>query len=191
MILTFLCAFAGVPDTYRESYQAEADGEIRRALTTLDTLPSDEKASYIHNLRRAWLLYLLGEHDASARAYDEASGVSPRALEPRLGKLLPLLAAHRWTEAERVASAILETSPDTTAARARRAWAYFNLGRYADAEKDYRYVLTRYPSDLEMQAGIAWCRLKRGDRDGARKEIDAVLRVAPDHPAANAALAAL
>ncbi|MCB9678621.1 MAG: tetratricopeptide repeat protein [Alphaproteobacteria bacterium] len=192
LLLSLLLARATeVPDLYQRSYDAEATANYGGALAALAELPSSEKSTYVFLVRRAWLAYLKGDFDASVRDYDAAAKVAPDAVEPELGKLLPLLAARRWLDADNTAKALLAEDPGNTLARSRRAWALFNLGRFADAEAEYRKVLAAYPADVEMMAGIGWCRAKQGDAAGAKKMFEAVLHVAPRHASALAGLAAI
>lgn len=177
-------ALAGDPDVYQRSYEQEALGAYAAAVQTLSGLSSRETSSYTAELRRAWLQYLSGQYDASISAYDRATRLHPDAIEPRLGKLLPLLALRRWADAERLGREILKDDPRSYLARSRTAWATYNLGRYADAEKLYREVLADYPSDVEMRAGLGWALLSQGDKAAAAREFDAVLRVSPQHASA-------
>lgn len=184
MIWLIGLALAGIPESYQASYDAEARGDVGGALVFLEALPTAEKARYVFLLRRAWLLYTSGRYPDAAVAYDAAIAAEPRAVEPKLGKLLPLLAARRFQEADRLATTLLKADPENTVARSRRAWARYNLGRYADAEADYRAVLEAFPSDVEMMAGAAWCRKQLGDEEGARRGFERVLEISPRHPTA-------
>jgi tetratricopeptide (TPR) repeat protein len=195
MIFAFLWSLsalgAEVPALYQRSYDAEATADYTGALAALDAMPSSEKSTYVHHVRRAWLTYLKGDFGASVKAYDAAARVAPDAVEPQLGKLLPLMAARRWLDAEKAAAALLKDDPRNTLARSRRAWALYNLGRYPDAEAEYRAVLKAYPADIEMMAGVGWCRLKQGDAPGARAMFEQVLHIAPRHASAREGLSSL
>ena len=177
-------ALAGDPDLYQQSYEQETMGAYRSALATLDQLSRGEQASYTSLLRHGWLLYLDGQFDPSTQAYDQAIAAKPKALEPKLGKMLPLLAQRRWADAERVGREVLSADPRSYLGRSRTAWAVYNLGRYPDAERLYREVLADYPSDVEMRAGLGWALLSQGKKPAAASEFEAVLLVAPKHASA-------
>ena len=182
----WLSALAAVPDLYQQSYEQEALGAYRTALGALDSLPAEEKSSYTYTLRRGWLLYLDGQLDASVQAYDQAITRAAEAIEPRLGKMLPLLAARRWADAEKVGRDVLARDAKSYLGRSRLAWALYNLGRYGEAETLYRGLLADYPSDVEMRAGLAWTLLKLGKKEDALKLFDEVLKIAPRHASAAA-----
>lgn len=184
LIWLSLAAAQTAPELYQRSYEQEALGAWPAALATLEQMPSQERASYTWALRRAWLSYLAGDFDRSIAAYDEAIRRSPEAIEPRLGKMLPLLAVRRWVDAERVGVEVLAKDPGSYLARSRTAWARYNLGRYGEAEQLYRGLVADYPSDVEMRAGLGWCLVKLGRKREAAEQFDAVLHVSPRHPSA-------
>jgi Tfp pilus assembly protein PilF len=189
MLLVALAFGADVSDQYQRSYEQEATGAYRTALSTLDGVTSAEKGAYTYKLRRAWLLYLDGQHDLSIQAYDQAVAAEPGAIEPLLGKMLPLLAARRWADAEKVGQEVLKRDPKSYLGRSRTAWAAYNLGRNTDAEALYRGLVQDYPSDVDMRAGLGWSLLGLGRKAEAAQAFEAVLRVAPKHPTAADGLA--
>lgn len=189
LLIVALAFGADVSDLYQRSYEQEATGAYRTALSTLDGVPSGEKGAYTYKLRRAWLLYLDGQLDGSIQAYDQAVAAEPGAIEPLLGKMLPLLAARRWADAERVGQQVLTKDPKSYLGRSRTAWATYNLGRNAEAEALYRGLVHDYPSDVDMRAGWGWSLLGLGRKDEAAKAFEAVLRVAPKHGTAGEGLA--
>ena len=185
-----LVALGATPDLYQQSYEQEALGAYRSALASLERLPATDKQAYVYALRRGWLLYLDGQLDASAAAYDTAIARAPAAIEPLLGKLLPLLAARRWADAEMVGRRLLALDPKSALGRARTAHALHNLGRYGEAEQLYRSLIGDYPADVDARAGLGWALLQLGRSQEARECFDAVLQVAPKHASAQAGQAA-
>ncbi len=180
------------PEAWRRSYALEARGDARgrpggprRALGS----PTD-RGAYLAQLRRAWLLYSAGQFDESVAAYRAAAQGSPRAVEPRVGELLPLLALRRWREAEQRAQEVLRLDADNYLATRRLALALYNLGRFDRAQETYERVLAQYPGDLEMLTGVGWCELQRGHRPAAATAFRAVLAVSPDDAGAAAGLTA-
>ncbi|MCB9688357.1 MAG: tetratricopeptide repeat protein [Alphaproteobacteria bacterium] len=185
-----LMAVAGAPDTWQQSYDEEARGAFVEALASHERLPSADQGTYTWQLRKAWLLYLQGRYDESTTAYERAVGMAPKAVEPLLGEMLPLLAARRWADAERVGRKVLALDPKSALGRMRTGLALHNLGRYADAEALYRSVVEDWPSDVDARAGLGWAQLKLGRVEEAKRTFDAVLGVAPRHASAQAGRAA-
>lgn len=179
------------PEAWRRSYALEARGDARGALSALDALSPSDRGAYLAQLRRAWLLYSAGQFDESVAAYRAAAQGSPRAVEPRVGELLPLLALRRWREAEQRAQEVLRLDADNYLATRRLALALYNLGRFDRAQEAYERVLAQYPGDLEMLTGVGWCELQRGHRPAAATAFRAVLAVSPDDAGAAAGLAAV
>jgi tetratricopeptide (TPR) repeat protein len=178
------------PDVWRRSYALEARGDVRGALGAIEALPDGDRAGYLYALRHAWLLYLAGRHDDAVTAYRQAEALSPRAVEPRVGELLPLMALRRWQETEQRAREVLRLDADNYLASRRLALALYQLGRFDDAREVYQQVSARYPGDLEMVTGAAWCDLRRGRRDEAATAFRSVLSVSPDDATATAGLTA-
>lgn len=176
---------------WQRSYQEEAGGRFDGALEALDELPASDRGGYVYALRRGWLLYLAGRHHESAAAYQRAVDLAPSAIEPRLGRLLPLMALGSWREAEEVARQALRIDADNYLAASRLALVLYRVQRYNDAEALYRRVLALYPSDVEMQLGVAWCLLKRGRAKDAAAVFRAVLTLSPDNASAKEGLEAL
>ncbi len=144
---------------------------------------------YTWELRRGWLLYLEGEYDLAIGAYQAAVHAEPRAVEPRLGLLLPQLQARKWVDAEATARAVSRLDADNVIATSRLAWALYNLGRYDEAEQRYLAALAAYPADVDSRAGVGWSLLMQGRVDEARATFRQVLDVAPQHVAAGDGMA--
>ena len=152
----------------QSSYEQEAAGHYREALTALDALSADERGTYLPTLRRAWLLHLDGRETESGAAYAKARELEPDSVEARLGAMLPAIALRRWAEVQSLAKTVLAVEPGNYFASLRLAFANYNLGRLAEAEALYRKLLARYPSDAEVRAGLGWCLFKQGKRTEAK-----------------------
>ncbi len=170
-------------ELYSESYSKEARGDLSGALQTLEKLPNS-KHDYVYHLRRGWLLYLNGRYDDSISSYDRAVKAAPRAVEPLLGRMLPEMALRRWKDTAATARKALSLDDDNYLATSRLAYSLYNLGRFDEAEKHYERLVTLYPSDVEMKAGLAWCLLKQGNKSKARALFEDVLKIAPSHASA-------
>lgn len=176
---------------FQRSYEQEAAGQYRDALASLDAFAPNERDAYVFALRRAWLLYLAGDHKPAISAYDHAGSLAPKAIEPLLGKLLPQMALRRWRAAVSTARRVLQRAPKNDHARQRLAFSLYNLGQFEGSRRRYAELLAEYPSKVELRAGLGWCLLRLGRSAQAATEFAAVLAVAPKHASAAQGLAAL
>jgi Flp pilus assembly protein TadD len=180
---------ADASQIWQRSYDLEAQGEHAASLAALNELPEESKTGYLFLVRRAWLLHLSARYQEAVGAYRQAIEAAPKAVEPREGILAPLIALHRFQDAEAEAQAALRLDKDNHSVSRSLAWALYNLGRFDNAERVYRRVLELHPSDLTMQAGVGWCLLRRGRPAEAEAEFREVLRVAPENASARTGLA--
>lgn len=182
-------SFAQTPDSdaIRQSYRFEKDGKYQQALKAMAGM-SEVQASYFLVLRRGWLLYLSGQYEDSARAYAKAVRQEPKAIEPILGQMLPVMALRRWKDAAALGRKVLKTAPNNYLANSRVAWCDYNLGRFTDAKARYQAVLALFPGDFEMRSGYAWSLLKLGEKKAAFRQFQAALAMAPDYGSAQTGL---
>lgn len=174
---------------YRLSYQLEAKGDHAGALARMAEIRAAAGRSYFVVVRTAWLQYLKGDLAGSTTSYREAVSLEPKAVEPRLGLTLPLLALKRWRDLERACRDVLALDPNDPTARARLAHALYFVGNYPDAATVYRKLVADYPAVLDHQTGLAWTLLRMGRRAEAHRLFNAVLAVSPDNLNAKAGLA--
>lgn len=169
---------------YRASFQHESQGKYAEALADIDGLAREQRSTYVYQLRRGWLLYLLARYWDSIEAYRAAIKLHPKAVEPRLGLMLPEMALLMWMDVLGTGKAALKLDPHNYLVNSRMAWANYNLGRYKQAEALYRKILIAYPSDVEMRVGLGWSLVKQGRYGTALAEFETVLEFAPDHASA-------
>jgi len=172
-------ASSSVPDLYASSYSLEANSDNTGALRKMRAVLGQDPNDYVAQLRVGWLLYLNKQYPESAAAYRKAVKRAPRAVEPKLGLLLPLIAMRRHKEALSVADRVLKVDGGNFTARSRKAFLLYNLGRYGKAAVEYRSLLEHYPSNVDMMSGLGWSQLKQGNRREARRTFEKLLRVAP------------
>ncbi len=177
-------------DRYRASLQHEAKGKYAEALADIDALSRDQRRTYLYQLRRGWLLYLLARYWDSIEAYRAAIKLQPKAVEPRLGLMLPEMALLLWMDVLETGKAAVKLDPHNYLANSRMAWANYSLGRYTTAEALYRKLLVAYPSDAEMRVGLGWSLVKQGRYASALAEFNLVLVYLPDHASAKEGRAA-
>jgi tetratricopeptide (TPR) repeat protein len=176
---------------FQESYDREAIGKNDESLAALDKLSSEKSASYVALLRRGWLQYRLGRNAAAVEAYAKAIAAAPKAVEPRLGILLPLLAQKQWPSAEKHAREILRLDPVNYLARLRLAFALYNQAKFAESRALYQQIVDGYPSDMEARSGLGWALLKLRKNSEAAAVFKGVLDFAPKNALAQQGLAAL
>lgn len=182
---------AGIPELFQASYQQEAQGSFKAALnSTLQVLRLSPR-SYLGNLRAGWLLYRMQRYEESQKRYRKADKLAPRALEPRVGIMLPLMALRRWGEVEKLALHLLKYDPLNYTLLSRLAYVYFSTGRYGEAVERYQQVLDLYPSDTQMQLGLAWTYVRMQRRKEAERWFQTVLQVQPDSVSARSGLEAI
>lgn len=169
---------------YQESVDLETEGKYGDALTALAKITGPRGNDYMYNLRRGWLLYLTGDYDEAIKAYTWSTKLEPLSIEARLGLMLPQLAARKWLDAVSTGRGILKFDAENYLANSRVAYAYYNLGRWKDAETYYKTVLESYPSDTDMRSGYAWSLFKQGRHSDAKRQFKMILEVAPKHAAA-------
>jgi tetratricopeptide (TPR) repeat protein len=175
-------------DAWRLSYAAEARGDHAAALAALEKAGGGPVA-YVLALRRGWLLHLAGRHADAVASYQQALALEPRAVEARLGAMLPLMALRRWKDAERLGEEALAIAPGDPTTRARLAWIDYSQAQWQKAEQRYREALAAWPASAELRTGLGWSLLKQGKHREARAELERVLTFAPDHAPAREGLA--
>lgn len=180
-----------IPALFANSFAHESEGELAAALNDVLAILRRDDAHYFATLRAGYLYYLQARHDDALRMYRRAQELAPDALEPRLGEMLPLMAASRWSEAERLGQALGALAPRDYTIRSRLAWIAYSQGRHALAEARYRAVLADYPSDIEMRLGLGWSLALQGKKDEAAAAFRWVLSVYRDHVRAREGLQAL
>jgi len=166
---------------YRESYALEAKRDYPSALAKVREAKQAGSNAYFASLRMGWLSYLAGDYVFSAASYGDAVTAEPKAIEPKLGRTLPLLAAGNWRELERGCREVLALDAQNATALARLAIAQYNSGNFVDAAASYRKLIEGYPSDLDFKTGLGWALLKQGRTADARPLFEAVLAVSPDN----------
>ncbi len=180
-----------VAELFESSFAHEATGNIERSLEEVRSILIVNPNHYIANYRAAWLFCLKGHHTESIKFYRRASQLKPRAIEPRMAMMLPLMASKQWSAAEALGRDVLKKSPLNYLAGSRLAYIYFSQGRYKKAEQQYQKVLDDYPSELEMMLGLGWTYLKQGRKPESRAMFNEVLGIRRHNLNARAGLEAL
>lgn len=173
---------------FQQSYDREAAGKLNESLGALDSLPAARQGTYLSQLRRGWLLYRLGRYADSIEAYGKAIAVAPKAIEPRVGILLPQQALRRHADAEAQARTVLGMDPQNYLATLRLAFSLYSIGRHGEAAGLYAHLKELYPSDADVRSGLGWSLLKQGKTAEATRELRELLSIHPRHALAKQGL---
>ncbi len=185
LLLAASTAAAQAPaERWQRSYAAEARGDYAGALREHLSVGGATRSTYIFHLRHGWLLHAGARPAEALVPYQAAIDAHPRAVEARLGLMLPLIALRRWREVVSVAEAVHRLDEHNVTARRRLAFALFSLGRFEDALREYERVLGLWPGDLEMRSGVGWCELRLGRTRDAANTFNAVLAISPNDASA-------
>lgn len=122
-----------------------------------------------------------GSGEAQAQPEDEYARVTKRSI------VLERAGEHARAAAQ--LEAIRSRYPQDFALQLRLAWLHFRAEHYELAERGYRRALALTPSSWEASLGLAWTRLRQGDRAAARAQFQSVLRQLPKNPSALEGLA--
>lgn len=133
---------------FATSYRWEQAANYDEAIDALK--PVGYKSAYLLELRLGWLYYLSGNYAVSRQHYAVAMRTNSKALEPRLGILLPTLALGKYDEAEITARAILALDSNNYTAGLRLAYALRMQGKYRPARDLLSQLLTLYPTDATL-----------------------------------------
>lgn len=182
---------ADIPDLFASSFANETAGDIDRALNDVLRVVRIQPDHYVATLRAGWLYYLKGRYGDSVELYQKAVKLAQTATEPKLGLMLPLMAAGRWGEAEKVGELVLARAPRNYLAASRMAYIAFAQGRWKIAEQRYQEVLDDYPGDIEMMLGLAWTWAKQGRAADAKGLFQKVLTIRKDNVNARTGLDSL
>ncbi len=174
--------------TFERSVALEGEQKIQEALEALNKATGPQVHTYIMELRRGWLYYLLGKYEESVTSYRRAIKQEPQSVEALLGVMLPQMALRKWVDAEKTGLAVTRLDPQSYLGNSRLAYIYYNLTRYKESAQHYARVLTHFPADIEMRSGYAWALFKQGKYQLAKAEFQAILAISPNYQAALAGI---
>ncbi len=175
---------AKIPDYFEASFNLENRGSYTEALNSVLLILRIDHRNYTAMLRAGWLSYLKGDYKNAIGYYRKAVSLEPEAIEPMLGLLLPLMASKDWREAGAVAQRILKIDKNNYLANSRLAYILFSQGRYREAEKEYRKIISEYPADIEMKLGLGWTYFRMGQKKKAAGVFREVLTVRKNNASA-------
>ena len=92
-----------IPEYFETSFNHESRGNYVGALNSVLRILRIDHRNYTAMLRAGWLAYLKGDYKNSIDYYRKAVLLEPKAVEPKLGLMLPLMASKEWDAAGDVA----------------------------------------------------------------------------------------
>lgn len=166
---------------FKDSISAESGQDYATAIKLIENLSTETASSYYAQLRLGWLYYCSKERTQSIAHYNRAIQISPTAIEPMLGLMLPQMADGRNDDAIRTAQMILRQDPNNYTALSRLAWLQYLKRDYRIAAGNYRRLTTLYPTDTEMLLGLGYALAMAGDTKESERCFRTVLLLSPEN----------
>ncbi len=160
---------------WKTSYELEAAGKYIEAISALDRVPANGPDAELKVIRRGWLYYMVGNFNDSIREYRLAIERNNKAIDSRLGVILPLLAQKRWREAEQNARSVLEMAPNNYTALIRLTVAQEGQRDWTAMLKTASTLVSLYPTDATAQIYLARANAWMFKREEAAAAYAAVL----------------
>jgi len=173
-----------IAGSYKRSFDYERVEDYQNAIRALAPVYEAYPNGYTVNLRMGWLFYLNGNHANAAAHYEVAIRAAPMALEPKLGRLLPLLAQGRWSDAETLAYQIVSVDHYNYYGNLRLAIALRMQGKVDAAYQIALKMVVAYPTDLLHLVELAQIHDARGDQEEARRLFGEILILDPENETA-------
>lgn len=173
-----------IAGAYRRSFDYERAQDYQNAIRALAPVYEAYPNGYTVNLRMGWLFYLNANYSNAAAHYEVASRAAPQALEPKLGRLLPLLAQGRWGEAETLAYQVVSVDHFNYYGNLRLAVALRMQGKAEQAYQIALKMVGAYPTDLLHLVELAQIQDARGDKAEARRLFGEILILDPENQTA-------
>lgn len=169
-----------IAGAYARSFELERAERFDEAIRALGPVYAAYPNGYTVNLRMAYLFYRNGNHANAVTHYERAGAAAPYSLEPKLGRLLPLLAQERWVDAEALAYQIVSGDHFNYYANLRLIVALRAQGKLDAALQVALKMITAYPTDGDYLVELALVRDARGETDEAKRLFGEILILYPD-----------
>ena len=179
---------AEIREAYYKSYNYEKIQNYNDAINTLMPVYNEFPNTYTVNLRLGWLYYLSTNYANAISHYDRSIKISPYSLEAKLGRLLPLLAQHRYGEVEKEAFQILNVDYYNYYGNLRLAYALRMQQKFDVAVKITQKMLAIYPIDVQFLTEFALGKIGLGETDEAMAVFSNILVLDPENVTAKSYL---
>ncbi len=180
-LFVFSLSYEEIKKAYQQSFFYEKIGDYKDAIRALMPVYKAYPNTYTVNLRLGWLYYLWGKYNNSIYHYDKANQAAPASVEAKLGLSLPLMAQHKWGDAEKVLYKVL-------AIDFYNYYGNLRLCKVLEKEKKYRdqlmvalKMLNLYPASVPflVEKGKAFYHL--GNLEASLKVFRDVLILDPEN----------
>jgi len=173
-----------ITGAYRRSFDYERTQDYQNAIRALAPVYEAYPNGYTVNLRMGWLFYLNANYSNAAAHYEVATRAAPMALEPKLGRLLPLLAQGRWGDAETLAYQVVSVDHYSYYGNLRLVIALRMQGKLEPAYQIALKMVGAYPTDVLHLVEFAQITDARGDKPEARRLFGEILILDPENETA-------
>lgn len=173
-----------IAGSYQRSFDYERTQDYPNAIRALAPVYEAYPNGYTVNLRMGWLFYLNGNYSNAVAHYEVATRAAPFALEPKLGRLLPLLAQGRWGDAETVAYQVVSVDHYSYYGNLRLAIALRMQGKLEPAYQIELKMVGAYPTDVLHLVELAQITDARGDKTEAARLFGEILVLDPENETA-------
>jgi tetratricopeptide (TPR) repeat protein len=173
-----------IAGSYHRSFEMERAERYQDAIRALAPVYEAYPNGYTVNLRMGWLFYLNGNFNNAVAHYEVAGTAAPFALEPKLGRLLPLLAQGRWAEAESVAYQIVSVDHYNYYGNLRLLIALREQQKLEPAYQIALKMVGVYPTDMYYLVELALVNDARGDTAEAKRLFGEILILYPGNETA-------
>lgn len=175
-----------VLEAFAKSYKYEKAQSYDDAIKAIVILKDQD---YLVNLRLGWLYYRSGNYANSRERYQMAITAAPKAIEPRLGYMLPLLAQSRYAEVEATAKQVLTMDSGNYYASLRLAIALRLQGKLSQAQEVNNSMLELYPTEVSFLTQLGLVHVGQKDHAAARRVFRRILTLDPENVVAKRQLA--
>lgn len=162
---------------FAQSYNYEANKNYTAAIDAILKVHSVKQ--YETTLRLGWLFYQAQKYAESANYYQKAIDLMPTAIEPKLGKVTPLIASNSWDQIAQLYVDILKIEPNNASINYRLGSIYYNKQNYVLAKKYFDIYLNLYPFDFDAINMSAWTALRLGKFEIAKALFNKALLIYP------------
>ncbi len=139
--------------------------------------------------RAGMLLLAYSQHELAARFLERARGLDPRSFRWDYYLGVSLAAFGRHADAERSFRRCLQIDPEHAQTRRRLAEALFESGNLDESAELFRDALSASPDDPRSLLGLGRIAAAAGELEGARRNLERAVELAPEYGAAHYALA--
>ncbi|KHD05961.1 hypothetical protein PN36_10595 [Candidatus Thiomargarita nelsonii] len=177
-----------IQQAYHKSFHYEQTENYKAAIKSLLPVVRAYPKGYTANLRLGWLYYLMARYANSIAHYEVAIKTAPNAIEAKIGKLLPLLAQERYSEAEQTTYQILNTDFYNYLGNLRLSIALRKQKKTDLALEVVNKMLFLYPTNVSFLVELGQLYDQKGEKEKAAAVFRDVLVLAPENVTAKSYL---